>query len=179
MVIFLSLVTQGQEKQLDTGWQETMDFIVERKDYIEELTIGGHSLEFTPIESIRIDSNHVYMAYDHTYETLKHDYVWKMRNVGELCVPLLYLQKAYGEGTDIYLSLVEDYGTHDNKQYLWSPSGNGYLYDPNSGRKKTDFIAFSVSDSEMSSRLRKAFRHLAYLATRTRRVEREASGNKN
>lgn len=164
-------IVQAQETKCNSAWEETVNSITDNKACIEELYLGGYNIEPPFLTKIKVDSNSVNISYDHSFETLKYDYVWKMRNVGDFHIPLLNLQEAFVKNENLFLKLVDESAIHSNKQYLWSPSGSGYLYPLNSGTKKTDFIAFSISDSAVTFQLLQAFQQLSCLAGEKRKYE--------
>lgn len=171
LILFITTlsVTFAQETQSDATWEETIEFLNSKKEYMKLSNYDN-----TVTETIEFNNNTIIR----TKITIRREQDFATRRI-QTC-SLKYLEEAYETSkADIALHFTGDYV--ENKTYFASGFGFG-KYDPkyryDSSLKTYTIVVEGLTDREMKPRILKAFQHLAYLATQKREAERKASGDK-
>jgi hypothetical protein len=159
LTLFLSLTTftNAQDASNDATWEETIEFI-------------GSNLSPKILPSQRF-----WFTHDGYFHQVKQIYISNDVLVvsGEFVIDSRGL-----ENKTIKIPLIKLKMTGDHINILCSLTSSDikFIYDGQNWAFK-DF-SFGIDDSELEPRVYKAFKHLAYLATKKREEERKASGNK-
>ena len=174
----------AQDASNDATWEETINFIKKYKDEVNEYGVKYQqsqekiiNIEFSnSIMTINIDPDEYFWGHreaDYTYTSLyAESIIIDLKNLKNISYTTKY--------SGIYLYTHNDDVTFKNVRKNFRNNNNykPYYSFRNIDDQKYDYVRIFIDGDEMSNRIAKAFKHLAYLATKKREEERKASGDK-
>ena len=191
IMLFLgsTISVAAQNAENDATWEETISFISRHLEYLNK---GRAVTEYDMYLPEREGSSFVLDQFNQSRKNKlfcswgpKEE--WHGRQNSAI-VDLLKLKDVYGSnsnfsGNGIMLKCSGDYieGTSfriEQKSESLPFGGTRTWPEKKVNKYKTDYITLYVEDDEMYGRIKKAFQHLAFLATNQREAARRTSGEK-
>lgn len=159
-VLLSSITLNAQEKQNDATWEETTRFIKKHLDKIDKYVIAPFFDNDTPSLKVEITDNG-YLHMVRNDDEHRHNVKFDLGFLSEV-------RFRDGNKVGLYFSKTKEFikyfkGRNDWEKRIINENSIDLIYK---------------YDSELNPRVAKAWKHLAYLATKKREEARKASGDK-
>lgn len=172
IILSFSFTINAQDSSNDATWEETIEFLKKHQNKIESVQfyfrIRNQKLKIMKTDDFNLSSSNSSFEFEDDKKGSKFSYNFNLAN------SLSYI---ISSGNQIGLSFTSERSS-DISYESWS-----YMYSKNflakeNNYKISNFRINYKENSEFIPRAKKAWKHLAYLATKKRKEEHKASGDK-
>ncbi len=169
-IIITSVSINAQEKQNDATWEETIGFIKKYKN------------NFSPDSEYDIYTNYKFDIYSDRiveYYEFNNEYRKELSKHKKIIYlsKLMKVEDKFKKDLDILLYTTGKDILKTSEKYYYHPQKKQWIYIETE-KSSSSFRLLYVPNREMYPRLLKAFKQLAYLATKKREEKRKQSGEK-